>query len=239
MYSEPYIKKPFQWLKNQEIDTVKGLSRVIVACDLWGVENHYAANLIYRKQGSSWNNSIRDTSRACSALANMGVIFPDAKEWLLNQRDGNSWMDDVYDTAYALIALADMNVLDKNGCNWIVENYSSEWEYTGTTSLVITALVKQEKLLSTGEYGNFIQNRAEWILSQANYGGGWVHISTSNLTMQALILAGYGTKLEPHIQWLINNFNDNGYWGNDDSKIIATALSLITLARYQELDLKK
>lgn len=233
MYSEPYIKKAFQWLKTQEIDTVKELSRVIVACDLWGIDNHYAATLINKKQNSSWNNSVRNTSRACSALANIGIIFPDTKKWLLNQREGKSWNDDVYDTAYALIAFADMNVLDKNGCDWLIGNYSSKWEYTGTTSLVLTALVKQEKLLSTEEYGNFIQNRAEWILSQAKDEGGWVHISTSNLAMQALMLSGYRTELEPHIRWMINNFNENGYWHNDNGTIITTALSLITLAIYK------
>ncbi|MFP4654139.1 MAG: hypothetical protein ACLFMM_00400 [Methanohalobium sp.] len=232
MYFEPHIQNAFHWLKNQEIDTVKCLSKVIVAFDLWDIENHYAAKLISKKQNSSWNNSVRDTSRACSALANIGIIFPDTKKWLLNQCDGKAWNDDVYDTAYTLIALADMNVQYKMGCDWIVENYSSKWEHTGTTSLVLTALVKQEKLLSTGKYGKFIQNRSEWILSQAEDGGGWIHISTSNLAVQALMLTGYMNELEPHIQWLINNFNENGYWGNEKGKVVATALSLITLEMY-------
>ncbi|ADI73022.1 conserved hypothetical protein [Methanohalobium evestigatum Z-7303] len=232
MYFRPYIKKSLEWLKKQKIDNVKDLSRLTVACDLWGIENHYAAKLIHKKHNSSWNNSIRDTSRACSALANIGIIFPDAKEWLLNQKTDDSWNKDVYDTAYALIALSDMDVSENIGCDWLIENYDTNWEHVGTTSLVITALVKQEKLLSSNHYQNFIQNRAEWILSQSDKGGGWSYISTSNLAIQALMLAGYRNQLKPHIQWLLDNFNENGYWGYNNKKVIATAWSLMTLALY-------
>ncbi|WP_292485940.1 hypothetical protein [Methanohalobium sp.] len=232
MYFRPYIEKASEWLKKQNIDNVKDLSRLTLACDLWGIENHYAAKLIYKKRNSSWNNSVRDTSRACSSLANIGIIFPDTEEWLLNQKTNDSWNKDVYNTAYALIALSDMDVSENIGCNWIIENYGSYWEHVGTTSLVITALVKQEKLLSSKHYQNFIQNRAEWILSQSDKDGGWSYISTSNLAIQALMFAGYINQLKPHIQWLLDNFNENGYWGYNNKKVIATAWSLMTLAMY-------
>ena len=59
----------------------------------------------------------------------MGLIFPDAGQWLLSQK-GDAWNDNVYDTAYSLIALADMDIQDPAGYQWLLDNYGPEWNIT-------------------------------------------------------------------------------------------------------------
>lgn len=85
---------------------------------------------------------------------------------LLARKRENSWNRDVYDTAYALAALADMGTQDKDGCNWLSENYCPAWEQVGTTSLIITALKKQDNLAKTRTFETFIQEKARWILQK-------------------------------------------------------------------------
>ena len=227
------VRKSFNWIKTRQPSSAKELSRVVTAGSLWGIPNNdNAAHLIRMKQDGAWNDSIRETARACSALADIGIMFNDSKRWLLSHQHESSWNRDVYDTTYALAALADMGKSNEDGCQWLVENYGAEWEHVGTTALVITALWKQDTLSGSAVYRDFINERAEWILSQREADGGWKFISTSNIVMQALMLVGFKDELEGDVQWLIGEMNGDGAWGKGDGDVIATALGLITVGMW-------
>ncbi|HET8685642.1 MAG TPA: hypothetical protein VFM18_03125 [Methanosarcina sp.] len=229
------VKKGFEWLSAQQIQSVKELSSTLSAYALWALPNPYITSLILKQENDgSWNSSIRDTARACSALSTEGIVFMASARWLLARKSKNSWNMDVYDTAYALAALADMGIQDKSGCNWLYEHYCPAWEQVGTTSLIITALKKQENLAKTRTFETFVREKAEWILSKRDQEGGWKHISTSNLAIQALILAGFKEELEASIHWLLGNVHENGAWGNKENDINATALTLSTLGLYNK-----
>ena len=146
------VKKGFEWLSAQQISSVKELSSTVSAHALWNLPNPYITRLILKKENGSWNSSIRDTARACSALSNEGIMFMASAKWLLSRKSKNSWNEDVYDTAYAVGALADMEIPDKEACLWLHENYCPSWEQVGTTSLIITALKKQENLTGTRRF---------------------------------------------------------------------------------------
>ncbi|MCD4808036.1 MAG: terpene cyclase/mutase family protein [Methanococcoides sp.] len=227
---EEMIQSAFGWIKEQEITTAKELSRLITAFELWGVENDFPTKLIQLKSENNWDNSIRETARACSSLVSSNLDLEECEEWLLSKKENNgSWENDVYDTTYALIALADMGIPEMKGCKWLVENYGEKWEHVGTTSLIITTLVKQEDLTKEKHFNDFIEERAKWILSERAEDGGWKFISTSNLVIQALIIAGLKEELDTSLKWLMSRQNSNGSWGKDEGDITATALSLITL----------
>ncbi|WP_269851832.1 hypothetical protein [Methanosarcina horonobensis] len=136
------VKKGFDWLSIQKIESVKELASTVSAHAIWGLPNPYITQLIRKKEGDSWNSSIRDTARACSALSAEGIILRAPEKWLLSRKKEGSWNEDVYDTAYSLGTLADMEVSDREGCNWLYENYGPAWEQVGTTSLIISALKK-------------------------------------------------------------------------------------------------
>jgi hypothetical protein len=226
------VKKGFKWLSAQQIDSVKELSSTVAAHALWELPNPYLIQLILKQENGSWNSSIRDTARACSALSTEGIIFMASERWLLERKSKNLWNEDVYDTAYALGALADMGTHDIEGCRWLYENYSPAWEQVGTTSLIITALKKQEKLAESKDFEIFIEDRAEWILSRKGTEGGWEHISTSNLAIQALLLAGFKDEIGDSVHWLLENVRKSGAWGNKEEDINATAITLSTLGLY-------
>ncbi|MDI9395977.1 MAG: hypothetical protein QM426_11455 [Euryarchaeota archaeon] len=226
------VKRGFEWLSSQQIESVKELANTISAHALWGLKNPYITRLIRKKEGDCWNSSIRDTARACSALSAEGIILKAPEKWLLSRKNGGSWNEDVYDTAYSIGALADMEVSDREGCDWLYENYGPAWEQVGTTSLIISALKKQEKLTESRDFEEFIRNRAEWVLSKRGQDGGWEHISTSNLVIQALLLAGFKKEVEVSIRWLLGKARESGAWGNKQDDINATALTLITLGMY-------
>lgn len=227
------VRKSFDWIKTRQPSSAKELSRVVTAGSLWSIPNNdNAAHLIRMKHDGAWNDSIRETARACSALAGIGITFNDSKRWLLSHQHEDSWNDDVYDTTYALAALADMGKSNEDGCQWLVENYGAEWEHVGTTALVITALWKQDTLSGSAVYRDFINERAEWILSQREADGGWKFISTSNIVMQALMLVGFKDELEGDVQWLLGEMNGDGAWGKGDGDVIATALGLITIGMW-------
>lgn len=229
------VKNSFEWLSAQQIQSVKELSSTLSAHALWALPNPYITRLILEQDNNgSWNSSIRDTARACSALSTEGIVFMASARWLLARKKENSWNGDVYDTAYAIAALADMGTRDKDGCNWLSENYCPAWEQVGTTSLIITALKKQDNLAKTRTFETFIQEKARWILSKKGLGGGWKHISTSNLAIQALLLAGFKDEVEDSVHWLLENVHENGAWGNKDDDINATALTLSTLGLYRK-----
>jgi len=107
------------------------------------------------------------------------------------------------------------------------------WEQVGTTSLIISALKKQENLTKSRYFEEFICERAEWILSKREQDGGWEHISTSNLIIQALLLTGFKKEVEISINWLIGKVRESGAWGNKEDDINATALTLTTLGMYE------
>ncbi len=212
------------WLKKQEPATIKDISRSIQALYLWNEPTSSLVELLLsgRKDGF-WETDtpLLDTARACSALAGCGMIQSAAIEWILAQQKSDSWNNSDIDTAYALIALGDCGVKNESGCEWLVHNYGEKWEHVGTTSLIITALLKHDK----NKYRDFIKNRAGWILSKRE-SGGWTHIATSNLAIQALILGGEGD-IEPSILWLLGKQEEDN-WGN----ITSTSLSLISLRMY-------
>ncbi|WP_406659912.1 hypothetical protein V7O66_08655 [Methanolobus sp. ZRKC3] len=229
-------EKSFNWLFSQDITEVKEISRVVLASHLWDVKNELIVKLIRAKGERFWNYSLRDSSRAVSALANRGIIFPDVEKWILSKQENSSWNNDVYDTTYALAALADMGIYNPEGCSWLVENYSSDWEYPGTTALIISALIRQNEIqgAETTNYKDFINERARYILSQRDKNGAWKTIATSNICIQALLLAGCKKELSDDIDWLLGKMNANGVWGKDEGNVTATALSLITLAYFNE-----
>jgi squalene cyclase len=227
------VNKGFEWLSAQQINSVKELSSTLSAHAYWKLPNPYIPLLTLKQENDgSWNSSIRDTSRACSALSIEGIKFIESEKWLLSKKSKNSWNEDVYDTSYALEALAYMRVQDRAGSYWLYENYSPSWEQIGTTSLIIMALKKQEKLAESRDFETFIRKKAEWILSRKGQDGSWKHISTSNLAIQALILAGFKEEIEDSIQWLLKNAHKSGAWGNKEDNINATALTLSTLGLY-------
>lgn len=228
------VKKGFCWLSTQKIDSVKELASTVSAHAAWGLKNPYITNLILKMKCDSWNSSVRDTARACSALSAEGIIFRAPEKWLLAGKKGGSWNKDIYDTAYSLGALADMEVPDREGCDWLYKNYGPAWEQVGTTSLIISALKRQENLTKSRDFEEFIRERAEWILSKRGQDGGWEHISTSNLVIQALLLAGFKEELEVSIHWLLGKVHKSGAWGNKEDEINATALTLITLGIYEK-----
>jgi len=228
------VKKSFEWLSSQKINSVKELSSTVTAHAFWKLQNPYIIQLILKQENGSWNSSVRDTARACSALSTEGIIYMESEKWLLARKSKNSWNEDVYDTAYALGALADMGTQDRDGCQWLYEHYCPAWEQVGTTSLIIIALKKQENLAESKDFENFIRERGEWILSRKGQDGGWEHISTSNLAIQALLLAGFREEIEDSIQWLLKKANKNGSWGNKEENINATSLSLSTLGLYEK-----
>jgi hypothetical protein len=228
------VKKGFDWLSTQKIDSVKELANTVSAHALWGLKNPYIIHLIQKKEYDSWDFSIRDTARACSALSAEGIIYKAPEKWLLSQKKEGSWNGDVYDTAYSLGALADMEVSDREGCDWLYKNYGPAWEQVGTTSLIITALKKQDNLSKSRDFEEFIRERAEWILSKRGRDGGWEHISTSNLAIQALILSGFRKEVEISIHWLLGKVRKSGAWGNKEDDINATAFTLSTLGMYDQ-----
>ncbi len=212
------------WLKKQKPASIKDISRALGAFSVWNEPKQELIELLQSKRKDGfWETGtpVLDTSRACSALAGCGIKQPETIRWLLDQQKNDNWGNSEIETAYALIALGDCDVKNESGGEWLSGNYGKKWEHAGTTSLIITALIKQDR----NKYIELIKNRSHWLLSKSQ-SGGWVHIATSNLAIQALILAGE-RDIEPSIQWLLEK-QDNSNWGN----ITSTSLSLISLGMY-------
>ncbi len=212
------------WLKKQKPESVKDISRALGVLSMWNEpKQELIESLLTKRKDGFWetDTSILDTARACSALAECGIKQSGTIRWILDQQKNDNWGNSGIETAYALIALGDCSVKNESGCEWLSGNYGEPWEHVGTTSLIITALIKQDR----NEYIEFIKNGSRWLLSKRQ-SGGWTHIATSNLAIQALILVGE-RDVEPSVQWLLEK-QDNGNWGN----ITSTALSLISLGMY-------
>ncbi|SDF54421.1 hypothetical protein SAMN04488589_0837 [Methanolobus vulcani] len=222
----------FKWLYSQEITKVKDLARVTQASYLWNEENKFIEQLIGLRTGDSWNNDLRDTSRAASVLALTGTVFTETGRWVLEKEKNGSWNEDVYDSTYALAALADLGSFNCGGCRWLIENYGEKWEHPGTTSLIITALIKQGKTGNTNDYDEFIEEKARWIISRKEKNNSWKTPATSNLVIQSLILADHKDEVNESVEWILGQMNDNGSWGKDGGDINTTSLSLITLHEY-------
>jgi hypothetical protein len=215
------------WLKEQEMQTIKDISRSIQALSLWNEPASYLiGKLISMKKDGYWETEtpINDTARACIALSGCEKIQIEIIRWIQEQQRGDNWNNSEIDTAYALMALGERRIKNEPGCEWLVRNYGPKWEHPGTTSLIITALSIQDK----EKYRDFIKDRAIWLLSKRE-NGGWTYTATSNLVIQALILAGAEDKdIAPSIKWLLGKQQENGSWKD----IISTTLSLITLKMY-------
>ncbi len=212
------------WLKKQKPESVKDISRTLGALSVWNEPTHGLIELLQSKRKDGFwetDTAVLDTARACSALAGCGIKQSETIRWLLDQKKNDNWGNSEIDTAYALIALGDCGVKNESGCRWLTGNYGEKWEYVGTTSLIITALIKQDR----NKYSEFIKNRSLLLISKRQ-SGGWTHIATSNLAIQALIQAGEGD-IDLSILWLLEK-QDKGNWGN----ITSTALSLISLGMY-------
>ncbi len=144
-----------KWLRNQKSTTVKDISRSIQALSLWNEDiSDLTVKLLAIKKDAFWETDkpILDTARAYSALAVSGIIQPEIINWILEQQKDGSWNNDEIDSSYAMIALGDGGIKNEQGCEWLFRNYGKNWEYVGTTSLIITALLKQNKK----KYLNFI-----------------------------------------------------------------------------------
>jgi hypothetical protein len=216
--------KGIEWLKNHDINEIKELCRSIQAFSLWNEKTiHLLGILLTRKKGIFWETDkpLIDTARACSALSGCGIIADEQLYWIIEKQKNGNWNHSEIETSYALIALGDAGIRNEPGCEWLISNYGKKWEYIGTTSLIITALIKQNK----DKYLEFINDRAGWILSKRE-SGGWTYTATSNLATQALLLSGE-SDIDPSIQWLLGR-QEHGNWGD----IISTSLSLISFKMY-------
>ncbi|MDG6242837.1 MAG: hypothetical protein QCH31_00385 [Methanolobus sp.] len=226
----------FKWLYSQEISSVKDLARMAQADYLWNTKKEYSEKLISLKNECSWNSDLRNTARAASVLAITGTICKNVEKWILSKQADRSWNNDAYDTAYALIALADMGSHNLEGCGWLIENYGHDWEHPGTTALIITALIKQTLPGNNKIFTDFVENRTKWIIEQRENNKAWKTLATSNLVIQALLLAGHKKETTIPIKWLLSSMNINGSWGKDNGEINTTSLSLISLKEYSKHD---
>ncbi|HEX7628184.1 MAG TPA: prenyltransferase/squalene oxidase repeat-containing protein [Candidatus Methanoperedens sp.] len=216
-----------KWLKEQQPETIKDISRSIQALTLWNEPASIRVEkLLSLKKDGYWETEtpLTDTARAFIALCVCGKAQPEIIGWIQEQQRGDNWNNSEIDTAYALMALGECRIKNEKGCNWFVSNYGKKWEHPGTTSLIITALSKQDN----EKYRDFIKDRARWLLSKRE-DSGWTYIATSNLVIQALILAGAKDEdIAPSIKWLLGKQQENGSWKD----IISTTLSLVTLKMY-------
>ncbi len=220
-------KRGLDWLDESQPVTLKEYARSTTASYLWGRGYTRTATLIKEAHRPQ---SFRDICRGASALATMGIYYPAVTHYIkTKQNDGN--LENIYDRTYALIALADLEVSCPGECQKIIRDYNRTWEHPGTTALIIICLIKQSELTGS-DYTDIIREKTDWLLSRMQDNGGWKFIATSNLVMQALIMADRSAEIDQSIRWLLKKQNDNGSWGKNNGDITATAQSLITLALY-------
>ena len=51
--------------------------------------------------------------------------------------------------------------------------------------------------------------------------------------MQSLLMTGLREELKVSVDWLMKAQNSEGFWGKGEDSIVATSLSLITLALWE------
>lgn len=227
------IELSLNWLEKQRPQSMKELSRIVWARGIWNLPSKHTPSLIALKGDNQWDSNVRDVARIISALVNVGLIFPDVGQWLISNKEQFFHNHDIYDLTYYLIGLADMKIYDPQCAAFLVNNYNERWAYLGTTALIITALIKQENI----NYTDFIQHKGHWLLSHKRKNGGFNTISTTNIAIQALLLSGFKKQVQNSVDWLIQQQNIDGSWGEGKNKIVATALSLITLAYYDDTNI--
>jgi len=220
-------RRGLDWLDENQPVTLKEYARSTTASYLWGRGYTRTATLIKEIHRSQ---SFREICRGVSALATMGIYYPAFTHYIKTKQKGGN-LEDIYDRTYALIALADLEVSCPGECQKIIKDFDSTWEHPGTIALIIICLMKQSKLTGT-DHTDFIREKSDWLLSRMQENGGWKFIATSNLVMQALIMADRSAEIDQSIRWLLKKQNDNGSWGKNNGDITATAQSLITLALY-------
>ena len=173
------------WLREQEQANIKDISRTIQALTIWNEPTSPLVEKLLSLKEWETGTSLLDNARACIALCGCGRIHPEMISRIREEQHGENWNNNEIDTAYALVALGKCGIKNEKGCEWLFRNYGPEWEHPGTTSLIITALIKQDN----EKYQDFIKERAGWLFTKRE-NGGWVHTATSNLVIQALILSG-------------------------------------------------
>ena len=219
------------WLKVQDCASFKDITRTAQALALWDdgagddkIKYKLKSKLLTHVLQESLFSCLdpRDMARAVMAAAASGIRLQGiGRAFESTQHKDGSW-GDIYDTTYILRALSLLGMQNKRGCQWIVDNYDEKWEHVGTTALIIMALVEQGF-----ECPEFIEEKARWVQAQEESDGGWVHLATSNLAIQALMSVGMDASSS--IKWLVSKQDGNGEWKN----ISTTALSLITLREYE------
>ena len=123
-----------EWLKEQEQETIKDISRSIQALSLWNEPASFLVEkLLSLKKDGYWETQtpLTDTARAFIALCECGKVQPETIRWIQEQQRDDNWNNSEIDTAYALMALGECRIKNENGCNWLVSNYGKKWEHPG------------------------------------------------------------------------------------------------------------
>ncbi|MDL5502760.1 MAG: hypothetical protein QSU88_06040, partial [Candidatus Methanoperedens sp.] len=97
-----------EWLKQQQPETIKDISRSIQALTSWKEPNFsLIKKLLSLKKDGFWETQtpLTDTARAFIALCKCGNIRPEIITWIQEQQRGDNWNNSEIDTAYALMAL--------------------------------------------------------------------------------------------------------------------------------------
>ncbi len=235
------VKSLIRYIEGEKPISIKELSRVVSAYNLWADDDYVHLEILHEHIKNlllalnSSNVTVRDISRASTALVDSGIIYNKLTSMILSQKTDGSWNEDIYDTTYALKALGDVGIYDELCCKWLIDNFNEKWLHVGTVSLIIIALSKQIELVKktkiktdAGIYTNFIEKYSKWVLEQRMMNGGWQHLATSNIAIQALISAGYTNELDDSISWLTHQINEC-----NKPTITVSALTLISLAKYE------
>ena len=220
-------KRALDWLEGVQITSVKEASQIAKALCLWGRDARKAIEwLQHTRSGDYWEsgNPVRDTARACVALAECGISCEDTVDWLEEmQSDHGSWNDDVYDTCYALIALGVIGRQNRQGVDWLLNNFSGKWMHPGTIALINSALVHQDAV----GMSDHIRRNSSWLITQRT-DANWRYTATSCLVVQSLILDGRSGEVGASLDWLVESL-EKSEW-----KVSVVALVLITLKMYQD-----
>ncbi|MDK2892350.1 prenyltransferase/squalene oxidase repeat-containing protein [Methanohalophilus sp.] len=229
------VDRGFFWLDQQQPAELKEISRFYLVYNLWNRDEH-RTNCLKESLQDIQSYSIRDISRAISSgiveRQNLSDLVLQIKEQ--QNQDGYWGNKDIYDTIYSLTALANIGHYNPTGCNWILNNFSSEWKYPGTVSLIITALIKQGKAGNTDIYDTFINREVQWLLDNKTSEGGWKYIATTTIVIDALIDAGHPDAVNDATKWLLSTQNSDGSWGKGEKKNNTTAMVLACFSRLTE-----